>query len=147
MSIVAKAVSRSGVYFELKSDLDQPVKPQTKVSMDTVLYRGHDYNYYSYYYNRAGIQQGVGVFFAFLGVGFEVTGYIVARKADLNSSSYNLGRGLTWMGALCEIVGIPLWISGGVRKANNRRALEEIDNITRLSIGITPNGVGLVLAF
>jgi hypothetical protein len=42
-------------------------------------------------------------------------------------------------------VGIPLWISGGIKRNNNRKMIEQINKTSKISFGITNNGVGLVL--
>jgi hypothetical protein len=48
---------------------------------------------------------------------------------------------------LQETKGLPLWISGGIRKANNRKAMEEIERMNGLTIGPGKCGIGLVYKF
>jgi hypothetical protein len=147
LSMTARAVSKSGAYFELQKDQDQVIEERPKLSDDSYLYKGHNYDYYQNLYYRAGIQQGFGIFLSILGVGLEVTGVVMANKGELYSSSYETGTKLIWVGSFCEIFGIPLWISGGIRKANNRKAMEEIDHLKSLTFGRNPDGIGLSYKF
>ena len=50
-------------------------------------------------------------------------------------------------GTIVLSVGIPLWISGGIKASNNQKAMEIINRKTNLSFEATNNGVGLVLSF
>lgn len=147
LSITARAVSKSGAYFELQKYQDQGIEEQPKPSDEIYLYKGYNYEYYENLYYRAGVQQGIGVFLSILGVGLEVTGVVMANKGELYSKSYETGTKLIWLGSFCEVFGIPLWISGGIRKANNRKAMEEIDHLKSLTFGSNPNGIGLSYKF
>jgi len=44
-------------------------------------------------------------------------------------------------------VGMPLFISGGIRSLNNKKAMNKIDNYPKLTFGTTNYGIGLVLNF
>ena len=51
-----------------------------------------------------------------------------------------------WGGALLTDLGIVLWISGGIKSKNNKRAMELTKRNVNLSFGPTMNGVGLLLS-
>jgi hypothetical protein len=57
------------------------------------------------------------------------------------------GGDYIFLGSLIASVGLPLWISGGVRADNNHRAVEAIKKSTDLSLGLNPHGIGLVYRF
>lgn len=49
----------------------------------------------------------------------------------------------TWF---CAInIGLPLWISGGIKRKNNRKMIEQSYEASKISFGITNHGVGLLI--
>jgi hypothetical protein len=143
-SVAATAIIKDGQRLELGNQQQAPDNKLTTSRQDS-LYRGHDMAYYQYMCDRASAQQGAGVIFTILGVLSELGGLIVINEGE--GDPENIGKGLIIGGAIMGTIGIPLLISGSVRKANNRRAIEEIKSKTSLTFGPTTNGVGLTLKF
>ena len=44
-------------------------------------------------------------------------------------------------------IGAPIWISGNLKKTNNKKAMKQAITYSSLTFGITQNGVGLVYNF
>ena len=112
------------------------------------VYKGHNYNYYQNLRIKSTNQRDAGMFMFFLGFGCEVAGYLMV----IDDKITNDGAGQIWIlgGAILSNIGIPLWIAGGVKRANNKKAMELTQdkmNISSLSIKPTNNGLGLVLNF
>lgn len=142
--IVAVAISKDGQYVDLKkykSSLDS--KAET-VNEPDGLYRGHNYDYYSKQYNRASSRQVFGAFLTVFGLGLEIGGLVMANRSSSNNRA---ATNLYIAGAISFTIGFPLLISGGAKKANNKRAMEECKRNANLSLGATNNGLGLVLNF
>jgi len=76
-------------------------------------------------------------------VGLEVGGYVIANCKNVNQQEMVTAGNLVLIGSLMEAVGIPLLISGGIRKANNRKAMEEIERNQGLTLGLQQYGFGL----
>lgn len=138
--IRAKTIVRGGLTLQL-----------TKINptIGTGIYRGHDYDYYKSLSEKARRQRNVGSFLTITGFGFQVIGIVFL--ADGNYSNDGAGQAFYWLGFIEWSVGLPLWISGGVKNVNNKRAMEECRrntaNIPKLNLGLTSNGVGLTLKF
>jgi hypothetical protein len=144
--VAATALIKDGQRLELSG----PGKPQDNqmiTSRPDSLYRGHDLAYYQDAYRRARGQAGVGAFFTFFGIVCELGGLIIINSGDGEGDPENIGKGLIIGGAVMGTIGIPILISGGVKRANNGRAIEEIERKTSLTFGPTNNGVGLTLSF
>lgn len=109
------------------------------------LYNGKDYDYYLRTYQGATTQRNAGIFMTLIGLGFEIGGFIMA--ADGNYDNDNAAGGLIIAGSILETIGIPLWISGGVKRANNKRVMEDMERGMNLSFGASHYGVGMVLKF
>ena len=96
-------------------------------------------------------------FLLFSGVICDVFGttLLVVGKTSKNSSneSFVLGGGiLMGIGTICEIACIPLWIVGGVQRANsidvfNTTCVKNTSNIMSLNLKVNNNGLGLAIVF
>ncbi|HSG68578.1 MAG TPA: hypothetical protein VK994_07725 [Bacteroidales bacterium] len=144
----ASAVSVDGNYIELRlpgqgnaGELE-PIPLQGEPS----LYKGHDYSYYQREFERATLQKHIGIVLTFAGAFAELTGYIFLVSNTSEGYKQPMGAILFVAGIMMESVGIPLWISGGVKRANNRKAMEDMVK-HKLSLKPTAHGIGLVLQF
>jgi hypothetical protein len=139
--VVALAISQDGVYITLNSVVSA-TEPSNS-SLQTGLYKGHNYDYYKNIRRGALAKRNIGIIFTFVGIGACAAGVamLIEDKED------PAGTGLYFGGAILSDVGIILWIAGGIKSANNRKAMERSLRATNLSFGPTYNGVGLKLAF
>ena len=137
-SIRANSVIKDGVTLELK-----PVKSIAVPTYNSAY--PHDYNYYKELARRSKNQRDVGSALTIAGFGCQIVGIVLL--ADDNRNNDGAGQGLYWGGFVSWSVGLPLWISGGVKHANNKRAMESVrQRDVSLNLGTTSNGVGLILS-
>lgn len=146
LSVSAYAITKDGEYLELVKNPNKPAEVQQEPT-EQGLYRGHDYKYYERLFYGSRKREGFGVFLTLLGVGLEIGGIVIASDTYATDKELTTAGNLILVGSLCETIGIPLWISGGVRKANNRRAMLEIKHNQGLSLGANSYGFGLVYRF
>lgn len=145
--VAAVAITKDGQYIDLKKYKSQLDDKGSPVINQDGLYKGYDYHYYNEIYKRASAQRGAGIFLTILGFGIEIAGFLSISNESSTDGNKEAGSILIVVGSIFETIGIPLWISGGVKRANNRRAIEEINRKMNLSFGATRNGVGLKLNF
>ena len=151
-SLAAVAITKDGQYIDLKkymSQLDNQVSPPEDPE---VLYKGHNFSYYNEIYRKATVQRSAGIVLTVLGAFLGTTGVITLSNNSKNSAYNNtsgnmLGTTILVLGAISFDVGLPMWISGGIKRSNNRKAMEEIERNMNLSFGVSRDGVGLVLKF
>ena len=125
---------------------DYPInyKEQSKV------YHGYEYEYYQKTFRKATIQRNCGIGGTVLGLGLLAGSFIIAPMGyssytnDANATASNV---LGYSGLICVFVGIPIWISGGVKRKNNKKAMELMEGKIGLSLGTTGNGMGLIFKF
>ncbi len=146
--VEAKSIKIKGLYTELNANNSNDNDLKSNIPYKQGVYRGHNYNYYQNLRIKSTNQRNVGMFMFFLGFGCEVAGYLMV----IDDKITNDGAGQIWIlgGAILSNIGIPLWIAGGVKRANNKKAMELTQdkmNISSLSIKPTNNGLGLVLNF
>ena len=145
------AINKGGRYIELKVESHQPIEVIPEAEPVTGLYKGHDYNYYNEKYMKANGQKRFGVIFTLLGTGLAVGGVVIlaneANKYVYNESNVVVGALMYVNGIILFNIGVPLWISGGIKKTNNRRAMEATKRSMNLSLGTTNNGAGLIVRF
>jgi hypothetical protein len=113
------------------------------------LYQGHDYKYYQNIYKKANSQMIIGLTIGIVGVGL-LTGGIIHMNNYENEYLFDwdgTGAGITTAGAIMIGVGTSLAIVGGAKKHKSKGAMLEIERNAKLTIGMTNNGVGLVLNF
>lgn len=147
LSTPAYAIHKDGEYFELVKNPHKPVEQKISDPGDPEMYRGHNYAYYQRLFYGSKKRQGVGVFLTVLGVGLEIGGFVIASNEYATDNELVTAGNLLLIGSLMETVGIPLWISGAVRKGNNRKAMQEIERQRGLTIGVNKSGFGLAYRF
>jgi hypothetical protein len=147
LNILAHAITKDGEYIELVKSQNKAGYPNIQNESEQGLYRGHDFKYYEKLFYGSRTRQGFGVFFTVLGFGLEIGGIVIASDEYASDDDLARAGNLILIGSLCETIGIPLWISGGVRKANNRKAMEEIQRNNGLSLGVSNYGIGVVYRF
>jgi hypothetical protein len=148
LNVLANGITKDGQYIELVKNPNKVVDQAHPEETDQGLYRGHNYAYYEKLFNGSRTREGFGVFFTLLGIGLESAGIIIAANQYATDDELATAGSCLLFGSLFECVGIPLWISGGVRKANNRRAMEDIkQNKGELSLGMSSYGFGLRYRF
>ena len=154
---------RTSELIVLKSDLNQFAAPASFVNYrqlilaDTNLYNGHTYDYYNAKYIRAASAKKTGVILTSVGAGAAIVGLVTS--ALLASDAYGGENEALFVGGVFMFVagvtifnvGIPFWISGGIKNSNNRKAMEKgwpnrKHNENVLSFGTTKNGIGIMLS-
>lgn len=147
LQVKAVAIKKSGQYMELEAqggkkelqfigDDEQPVEMVVK-----------DYRYYKQLYDGSKTRAAFGLFFTVIGGGFEIAGLIFSKK-EYVIESFNVDSGdLFLAGAVSISVGVPLLISGQIRAANNKKEMDKLKNDQSLSLGFSPQGIGLRYRF
>jgi hypothetical protein len=146
--VEAKSIKIKGLYTELNANNSNDNGLKSNIPNKQGVYRGHNYNYYQNLRIKSTNQRDAGMFMFFLGFGCEVAGYLMVIDDKITNDG--AGQILILGGAILSNIGIPLWIAGGVKRANNKKAMELTQdkmNISSLSIKPTNNGLGLVLNF
>ena len=106
------------------------------------VYNGHNYNYYAKKYDEANKKKTAGIIVGVVGLAEVLAGLIM-----LDSHNEPFPQLFILVGTIGVSVGTPLAISGGIEAANNKKAMEKANSSAKLSLGLTNNGVGLVLNF
>ena len=106
----------------------------------------HSLSYYQHEFEKATLQKHVGIVLTFIGVFAEVTGYIFLMSNTSEDYKQPMGAILLAGGIIMESVGIPLWISGGIKRANNRDAIEAMKKQS-ISLKLGLSGAGLIWKF
>jgi hypothetical protein len=137
--VIATAIVRDGTYIALSS-----LNFSDNAALNGIYtgkYKDHDFVYYNKKYNNAKRQRNIGRIMTFFGFGVAGMGAYGLMFGHVNNESFIFYYG----GIILGNLGIPLWVWGGVRTANNREALENIKQASQLSFGATQNGVGFRL--
>jgi hypothetical protein len=145
-SVSATAVNVDGQHIDLSQFEKQNIHDTIKVSDAEIVPETRDYDYYNDQYNKASKQKTIGTYLTFSGAFMSITGYILLSNNTSEEYKQPLGGVLFVIGTVALNVGIPLWISGSVKRANNARAMESVKSVG-LSLETSTNGVGLVLRF
>ena len=147
--IKASAIYRDGTYVTLSSESDYVTTPlsQTNSVQQSNYLTDPEYLRFQSLYESSNRQRRFGVAFTFFGFIGIVAGAVILSD---NTTQNDGGGALLYVGgAILFHVGIPLWISGGVRKKNNFNAMQRKKN--ELSLSLVPSsygkGIGLMLAF
>lgn len=146
-STKAVAITKDGQFVELVKETQQVEMNYIQQFGDDILYKGHNYRYYEEIYFRARTRQAFGVVMTFLGAGLEIAGFVIISKEYVTEEELNRGSAYLLLGGLCANAGVPLWISGSVKKANNKQAMGEIKRYKDLTFGPNEHGVGFTLRF
>jgi len=143
----AVAITRDGQYLELpkyKNQIEKKTDPRDQVFGQDY---EHDYDYYKRMFNSATMQRNFGISFVIIGLGMEVWGAVLLSDEERTRENTDIGRGLMIVGVLLVNTGIPLWISGSVKRENNKRVMDEMGKGMNLTFGTSRNGIGLLLKF
>ena len=132
--VAAKAISRQGTFIELGELPDDFF-----VTKEKSLYRGHDYAYYEQTYQKAMKLKRQGALLTFLGLTVGTLGVFVT----IDSPREIIGPLMAVGGGGLMDAGIFMWIYGGVKSANNHKAMKQCKQSPKLSFGTTSQGVGL----
>jgi len=111
------------------------------------LYQDHDYYYYKQLYDESQSRQVLGIILT--GIGIEIELAWLTTKL-INDSSYHANfysKDMTIVGLAYISFGLPLFISGAIRGANNRIAMDEIKLANKLSVGLKPDGIAITYRF
>lgn len=151
----AIAVKRDGKYIDLK---EFDIKPIVEIQSDNdnldELYRGENYNYYFKESKKAKKLKATGMFFTALGIGTSVIGFrglksYIEANVEISSSKAATNSSLLFItGLVIMDIGIPLWVAGGIKNSNNKKAMKKCKKPNpSLSLGISTDGIGLVYKF
>ena len=75
-----------------------------------------------------------------------MAGLILLSNNSSEKYKQPLGTVLFVAGTGMQTAGIPLWISGGIKRRNNKKAMEELERLG-LAIRASSHGIGLFLNF
>lgn len=139
--VKAVAIVYNGTYIDLyehrfTKEIEQPYKKAVV-----------DYDFYNSNYNRAIRNRNTGIILTVSGLCASVLGGIYIGNPG-NTKSDNIVFEVLYIGgAVVANVGMILWVSEGIRAANNRKAMKGAVRNTKLSLGLSNNGIGLLLTF
>jgi len=142
--VEASAINIRGTYIELN-------KAGNSLAINRVileyfgLYEGQDYDYYQNLYKKSRKVKIAGTIITAIGLGTTTAGYLLGRSYA--KSSHENAELVFWGGIVLVNIGMPLWVSGGIVSANNKKAMEIINHDAGLSLKATNNGIGLVYSF
>ena len=130
------------------------------IMQDDDLYKGHGYNYYLDKYNDATKIRKTGRILIFAGlptcvvglIGFGI-GYGKSWGGDDDAGAFAwTGLFLFTTGFIAFNIGIPMAITGSIKRNNNRKSMDagwpnKNPELVNLSFGTTRDGIGLILKF
>ena len=143
--VEAVAITKDGNYIDL-SDYVKKLKNErslSKNSKETGLFKGKNYDFYKLRYEKSKSQVTTGIIFTVLGVG----GILAGSRIGQSNESEQLSRGFYIAGIVFVNFGVPVWISGAIKKNNNNEAMKRTKKDIILSFGMKNNGVGLAINF
>ena len=119
-----------------------------------ILYQDHNGEYYQRLLNNANGKIVFGTVLSISGIGMIVAGRIIIRNnfkkwySSFDKDSLGDGTGIVFFiaGVAGCVGGVFLLIDGINKRKPNKKALDEFNKLN-LSLGITNNGIGLVLRF
>ncbi len=136
--VEAYAIDRNGKYMAINTLAMDPTAPLTE---GKGLYRGHDYDYYENIFIKSMSTKRTGILLTFLGATTCVAGALTLQRNPNEVAGAMLFIG----GGFMADGGIALWIYGGIKSNNNRRAMQECKRGLNLTLGPTSDGFGLRL--
>ena len=148
-AVEAKAIVKSGVYIPLIEPTKQARQDvrSKDVAKDVPIpgrYPG-SYEYYSNKYRKGKIFRGVGGFVTVAGLAMFIGSAVAYSNGNLQS---NTAESLIVIGFFGFHLGMPFFIAGSIMSRNSKKAMISAKQRSlNLSMGITGNGVGLVLNF
>jgi hypothetical protein len=136
--VEAYAIKRNGIYMVINTLAMDPMAPLTE---GKGLYRGREFEYYENIYINSMSTKNTGILLTFLG-----TTACVAGALTLHQNPNQIAGAILFMGGgLLADGGIALWIYGGIKSNNNRRAMQECKRGLNLTLGSTHDGFGFRL--
>ncbi|PLW94694.1 MAG: hypothetical protein C0591_12220, partial [Marinilabiliales bacterium] len=140
--IEAIAVNYKGEYFDLQNNTEI-VNVVKEDQYPGILYEGNDYAYYNDLYKKASGQMTLGITFAALG-GVMVLGGTVVMQNNyekykdgnelFNNWGNGIGTGLFLLGIAGVASGIPISVSGAMKKKRYKPPMDEIKRQANLSL-------------
>ncbi|MBN1184242.1 MAG: hypothetical protein JXB49_18275 [Bacteroidales bacterium] len=151
--VSAVAIDKDGRYIDLgkfkatleNAEEEKDLNPQQNAYNPQAHGYDQSYEYYKEEYRKATGQRNTGIVLTIAGILLEAGGLMSAAASS--SSDASLAAVSIGLGSLFEIIGIPMWIAGGVKRANNKRAMQQVKAWQGFSLGMTRNGVGLAYRF
>jgi hypothetical protein len=145
-AVEAKAIIKGGLYVPLETSTKPPVYiPNTTVTPKVEPLRKYKYDYelYSKRHRKGRIIATVGGFMAVTGIAMTIGSAVSNSNGNM---SYNSAVTLATIGFFAFQFGVPIAITGLIIAKSNKKAMIRIKkNSLNLSLGISPNGVGLSL--
>jgi hypothetical protein len=141
--VIAIAISKDGNYIDLKK-YKQELQPNTKDNDTPHQALNKNYTYFESKYNKAKYNMISGVLLTVSGVTLTYVGHLMTN--DKNDNNDKAGQISLVSGVVLVAVGIPVLIVNSYKKGKYKKEMEKY-NQTNLSLGITNNGIGLVLNF
>jgi len=140
--IKAISVKRNGEFINLTSTSGSSNSQSN--NDNSGIYRGQNYEYYHNIKQNAAGRKTFGVLLTLFGIGGMVGAQVYAAEGgDLETAQI-----LDIVGFISFNIGIPLWISGGIKNKNNKKAMQKCQNSNySLNFGQTQHGIGLAFRF
>lgn len=136
-SVKAVTIRKDGQYINLISEKRKKKKEKSII---------HEHEYYAELHKKAIVNRNLGIFMSAFGIGAGVYGIHKLNKGVTSSEAKTFYSILYIGGGVIANTGIVLWISQGIRASNNRKAMEKLKYNTKITLGVTENGIGLALA-
>lgn len=145
LSIRADLIIKDGEHLDLKPTFDEPINVSNKSSVPTGTYNGYNYEHYENLFHKATNLRN-------LGVGCTVFGIVLVSGAYASSNTLTeedrtFVNALFISGVILQNVGIAFWISGGVKRGNNKRVLLEMNRQLNLTFVGSRDGIGVRFRF
>ncbi len=143
ISSIIKAVSirRDGNYIKLSSEVFDLSKNQF------AYYKGKSYDYYVNEHVKVIKNRNLGIGLTFCGIGAGLIGGLTMNNGGNSTKTKRALAALFIGGGIITNIGIIVWVSEGSHAANISKAMKKAKKNANLSLGITNNGVGLLLSF
>ena len=144
--IRADAITKDGQYIDLRKFRQHRESPAGNTYGPVGLYNGHDYDYYYKTSLNATSRRNCGIVFTFMGFLTESAALLMV-STSVKESDKKIINIILVVGIVMENIGIPLWISGGIKRRNNLQIMEKMEMQEHLSFGPTRHGVGFRFRF
>ena len=146
-SIAAVGISKDGHYVDLHLSSQKLPGNSESIGENVNHNKKPDFDYSGATYQKAKTLTGFGIVFTFLGVGLEVTGFIIKADNNATENVIRVGNNFIYSGLICLGIGIPLWISGALWSTKIKQDTNRANQINSLSLGVNNNGLGLTYRF
>jgi hypothetical protein len=157
LSIMAIAIKQDGKYINLRSKIEKEAKANVGITND-YLYNGYDLKYYQDIQTKNLKRKTGGKVTTIIGIGASIVGSVMIESAGFDEETETfrspteakVGAVLGLAGIITTLVGIPNWVTGVKRFNKAQKGIDHFNSLEKnasLSVGTTPNGLGLVLKF